>query len=346
MSATLKPVLVTGASGFLALHTVIQLLEQGYRVRGTMRTLAREGEVREIVAKYVTANDRLEFVTADLLQDSGWAEAVSGCEYVLHVASPFPLFAPKHEDDLIVPAVQGTQRVLHAAHDAKVKRVVVVSSNAAISAGHNGENRVFDENDWSDVENNISAYSKSKTLAEREAWNFINGPENVNKLEMVAVNPPLIVGPVLTKEFNTSAEMIRIFMRGEVPGVARLKMAIVDVRDVASAILLAMTAPEAGGNRFACPTATMWYKEIVDILYEEFAGQGYKIPRIVFPSFLVRFMALIDKKVALVSRDVDWDYELSNEKIKRVLKWSPRSKQEAILSMAHSLIELGFLSNA
>jgi nucleoside-diphosphate-sugar epimerase len=345
ISSTSKPILVTGASGFLAIHTIIQLLEQGYKVRGTLRSLSRESEVRETIAKYVRANDRLEFVTANLLQDSGWDKVVDGCESVLHIASPFPLLAPKDEDDLIIPAVQGTQRVLYAVHDARIKRVVIVSSNAAISAGHTGENRVFDENDWSLIENNIGAYSKSKTLAERAAWEFINGPENVNKLEMVSINPPLIFGPVPNKDFPTSGEMIRIFMRGEVPGVARLKIAIVDVRDVASAIILGMTTPEAAGNRFACPTATVWYKEIVDILYREFKGQGYKIPRVVFPNFLVRVMAMLDKRVALVSRDVDWDYELSNEKSKRVLKWQPRSKDEAILSMAHSLIEQGFVSN-
>src|SRR5258706_2484024 len=346
MSYVLKPILVTGASGFLAIHTIIQLLEQGYKVRGTLRGLARESEIRDTIAQYVQATDRLEFVTADLLQDSGWDKFVDGCESVLHIASPFPLLAPKDEDELIIPAVQGTQRVLHAAHNAKIKRVVIVSSNAAISAGHTGENRLFDENDWSNIENNIGAYSKSKTLAERAAWSFINGPENVNKLEMVSINPPLIFGPVPNKDFPTSGEMIRIFMHGEVPGVARLKIAIADVRDVASAIILGMTTPDAAGNRFACPTATVWYKDIVDILHKEFAGQGYKIPRTVFPNFLVRIMALLDKRVALVSRDVDWDYELSNEKSKRVLKWQPRSKDEAILSMAHSLIEQGFVSNA
>src|SRR5258706_6248130 len=346
MSPASRPILVTGGSGFLAIHTIIQLLEQGYKVRGTLRSLTRESEVRATISKHVEANDRLEFVTIDLLQDFGWDKVVEGCESVLHVASPFPLFAPKDEDDLIVPAVQGTQRVLRAAHDAKIKRVVIVSSNAAISAGHNGENRVFDENDWSLIENNIGAYSKSKTLAERAAWSFINGPENVNKLEMVAINPPLIFGPVPNQDFPTSAEMIRVFMRGEVPGIARLKIAIVDVRDVAAAIILGMTTPEAAGNRFACPTATVWYKDMVDILYKEFAGQGYKIPRIVFPSFLVGIMALLDKKVALVKLDINWDYELSNEKTKRVLKWEPRPKEEAILSMAHSLIEQGFVSNA
>jgi dihydroflavonol-4-reductase len=343
MSPGSKPILVTGASGFLAMHTIIQLLEQGYKVRGTLRILSRETEVRETISKHISTNNRLDFVQTDLLQDSGWDEVVQGCEYVLHVASPFPLFAPQNEDDLIIPAVQGTQRVLRAAHKAKIKRIVIVSSNAAISAGRNGDNRTFTEKDWSIVENNIGAYAKSKTLAEQEAWAFIRGTENTNKLEMVTINPPLILGPILNKDFPTSAELIRVFMRGEVPGVARLKMGLVDVRDVASALILAMTIPEAAGNRFACPAATMWIKEIVDILSREYVGRRYKIPRMQFPGFFVRLLALFDKKIALVTRDLDWDYELSSEKIIRVLKWKPRSKEEAILSMAKSLIEQGFV---
>jgi dihydroflavonol-4-reductase len=342
MTPTTKPILVTGASGFVALHTIIQLLQQGYKVRATLRTLSREAEVRETIGKHIEIKDSLEIVSADLTQDSGWDKVVQGCESVLHVASPFPLFEPKHEDELIVPAVQGTQRVLRAAHGEKIKRVVIVSSVAAVSAGHNGENRTFDENDWSIIENNIGAYSKSKTLAERAAWDFINGAENTNKMEMVAINPPLIFGPLLNKDFPTSAEMIRVFMLGQVPGVARLKMGIVDVRDVASALILAMTTPEAAGNRFTVPTATMWYKEIVDILHKTYVGR-YKIPTIQFPVFLVRILALFDKKIALVAPGLNWDYELSNEKSKRMLKWSPRSAEESVISMAESLIEQGFV---
>ena len=308
-----------------------------------MRTLSREAEVRETIGKHVEINGRLEIVSADLTQDAGWEKAVQGCESVLHVASPFPLFEPKHEDELIVPAVQGTQRVLHAAHDAKIKRVVTVSSVAAVSAGHNGENRTFDENDWSIIENNIGAYSKSKTLAERAAWDFINGAENTNAMEMVAINPPLILGPILNKDFPTSAEMIRTFMLGQVPGVARLKMGFVDVRDVASALILAMTTPEAAGNRFIVPTATVWIKEMVDTLHKSYAGRGYKIPTTQFPVFFVRILALFDKKIALLAPELNWDYELSNEKSRRMLKWSPRPAEEAILSMAESLIEQGFV---
>ncbi len=257
----------------------------------------------------------------------------------LHIASPFPLFEPKHEDELIIPAVQGTLRVLHAAHNGNIKRVVQVSSNAAISSGHNGENKTFTEDDWSNIENNIGAYAKSKTLAERAAWDFINGAENTNKMELVTINPPLILGPVPNKNSRTSVELIRTYMLGQVPGVGRIKMGLVDVRDVAAAIILAMTTPEAAGNRFLCSGGVLWLKEIVEILHKEYSKRGYKIPTLQFPSFLIRFIALFDKKISLVTDSLDWDYELSNEKAKRILKWNPRSNEEAILSMAESLIE-------
>ena len=339
-----KPVLVTGASGFVALHTIIQLLQQGYTVRATLRSLSREAEVRKTISKHVQANDRLEILPADLEQESGWNEAMQNVEYVLHIASPFPLFEPKHEDELIIPAVQGTVRVLRAAHKAGVRRVVQVSSNAAISAGHSGENKIFTEADWSDVEKNIGAYSKSKTLAERAAWDFINGAENLNKMELAAINPPLILGPVPNKDVRTSIELVRTLMLGQVPGVGRIKMGMVDVRDVASAIILAMNTPEAAGNRFlVAADKSMWLKDIADLLYDKYAARGYKINRIQFPSFLVRFIALFDKKISRVTESLDWDYELSNEKAKRILKWTPRSAEESILSMAESLIEQGFV---
>jgi dihydroflavonol-4-reductase len=339
---TISPILVTGASGFVAIHTIIQLLEQGYHVRGTLRTLSREAEIRETISKYVQANDRLEILPADLEQDSGWDEAMKDVEYVLHIASPFPLFEPKHEDELIIPAVQGTLRVLRAAHRAKVKRVVQVSSNAAISSGHEGENKTFTEADWTNLDK-VGAYPKSKTLAERAAWGFINSAENINKMELATINPPLILGPVPNKNFRTSVELIRTYMLGQVPGVGRIKMGIVDVRDVAAAIILAMKTPEAAGNRFLCSGGTLWIKEIAQILHKEYAKRGYKIPTFQFPSFLIRFIALFDKKISLVTNSLDWDYELSNEKAKRILKWTPRSNEEAILSMAESLIEHGFV---
>ncbi len=342
MKVSSKPILVTGASGFVAIHTIIQLLEQGYKVRGTIRSLSKEAEVRVTILKYVQANDRLEILSADLEQDAGWDEAMNGIEYVLHVASPFPLFEPKHEDELIVPAVQGTLRVLHAAHKAKIKRVIQVSSNAAISSGHDGENKVFTEDDWTNLDK-VGAYPKSKTLAERAAWKFINGAENTNNMELATINPPLILGPIPNKNFRTSVELIRTFMLGQVPGVGRIKMGLVDVRDVAAAIILAMQTPEAAGNRFLCSGGVLWLKEIVEILHKNYAVRGYKIPTFQFPSFSIRLIALFDKKIRLVTNSLDWDYDLSSEKAKRILKWNPRTNEEAILSMAESLIEQGLL---
>jgi dihydroflavonol-4-reductase len=343
MTPSPKPVLVTGASGFVALHTIIQLLQQGYKVRATLRTLSREAEVRETLGKHVEVGDNLEIVGADLTHDSGWDQVVAGCESVLHVASPFPLLDPQNEDELITPAVQGTLRVLRAAHNADIKRVVIVSSVAAVSSGHNGENRTFDENDWSDVGKDIGAYAKSKTLAERAAWDFINGSENINKLELVAINPPLILGPVPNKDLPTSAEMVSTLMLGQVPGVARIKIGIVDVRDVASALILAMTTPEAAGNRFLCPAGTVWLKDLAETLHKKYAARGYKIHTLQFPVFAVRLLALFDKKIARVVGDLEWDFEFSGEKIKRILKWTPRSMEEATLSMADSLIEQGLV---
>ena len=339
-----SPILVTGASGFVAIHTIIQLLEQGYQVRGTIRTSSREPELRNTISKYVQANDRLEILSADLEQEAGWNEAMSGVEYVLHIASPFPVFEPENEDELIIPAVQGTLRVLRAAHKAGVKRVVQVSSNAAISSGHNGENKTFTEADWSDLTKDIGAYSKSKTLAECAAWDFINGAENINKMELATINPPLILGPVPNKDFRTSIELIRTLMLGQVPGVGRIKMGTVDVRDVASAIILAMQTPEAARERFLIAAdQSLWLKDIASLLHSKYAARGYKINRLQFPSVLVRLIGLFDKKVSRVTDSLDWDYELSNKKAKRILKWTPRPAEEAVLAMAESLIEQGVI---
>lgn len=343
MTISSKPILVTGASSFVGIHTIIQLLEQGYSVRGTIRSLSKEAEVREAVARFVQANDRLEFKDADLEQDTGWDEAMHGVESVLHVASPFPLYEPKHEDELIIPAVQGTLRVLRAAHKAGVKRVVQVSSVAAISSGYKDNFRTFTEEDWSIIENEIGAYAKSKTLAERAAWDFINGAENINGMELVTINPSFILGPVPNKNFRTSIELVRTYMLGQVPGVGRIKMGLVDVRDVASAIILGMTTPEAAGQRFLCSGGTFWLKDIAGILHAEYSGRGYKIPTFEFPSWMVRFLGLFDKKIARVTESLDVDTYQSNEKAKRILKWTPRSEKEAIISMAESLIEHGFV---
>ncbi len=338
-----KPtVLVTGASGFIALHCILQLLEQGYRVRGTLRTPSREAALRAIFARYVDADDRIEFVTADLSQDAGWAEAVAGCTYVLHVASPVPREPTKHEAELIVPAREGTRRILQAAADAQVKRIVITSSVAAVRYGlsHNAE-YVFDENDWSDPEQDIGAYPKSKTYAERDAWEFV---ANHPALELAVINPVMVLGPLLDERYSTSIEIVLKLMRRDMPRCPNLGWSFVDVRDVAAAHLAAMTVPQAAGQRFICSAQFAWMRDIALILHENFASQGFNIPWRKLPNMAMRFFALFDETARFVIGSLGQRTDYSNARIKSVLNWQPRSLEEMVIATGESLIEHGIVT--
>lgn len=335
-----ETVLVTGASGFIAIHCAAQLLEKGYRVRGSLRSLTREAELRATIAKLAEAGDRLSFIEADLLNDTNWDDAMNGCGYVLHVASPFPLGEPQDENDLIRPAVEGTLRVLRAASRAGVGRVVQTSSVAAIAYGQK-PGRVLDENDWSDVNANIGAYAKSKTLAERAAWDFVNGSENRTKLELAVINPGLVLGPVPDRHARSSAEIVYQIMKGQI-GTARMHFTAVDVRDVASAHLAAMIAPEAAGQRFICANASFWMKDAAIILKKHF-GDRYPIRTLEFPSWMVRLLGMIDPTIRLTIPMLDKKDDLSDAKMKRVLGLKFHTLEEMIVSMGESLIANGLL---
>ena len=336
-------VLVTGASGFIGLHCVRELLANGYRVRGTVRSVAREKELRDALAKHVNTSN-FELAVADLMSDDGWAEAVRGCRYVWHVASPVPNAPPKHEDDLIVPAREGTLRVLRAASEAGVERVVLTSSLSAVAAGHARDTtRVFTEDDWSLLDGEVDAYEKSKTLAERAAWDFVGSLRSHESLELTTINPGLVLGPVLEHDYGVSAQAILKLMRRDYPGCPRLGWATVDVRDVASAHLAAMTTPEADGQRFCCCVDFVWMKEMAVILDRHFADRGYKIPTRTLPDFVVRIVGLFDKITRVVVPRLGLVENVSNERIKRVLGWQPRGTEEMVLATAESLIEQGLV---
>lgn len=328
-------VLVTGGSGFLGSWCVVELLRRGHTVRTTVRDPARETEVRAAVASQVDAGERLSVHTAELNGDDGWAEAVAGCDYVLHVASPFPAAQPKDPDELIVPARDGTLRVLGAALDAGAERVVVTSSVAAITGGRNGRPGPLTEEDWSDPGNpKLTPYAKSKTVAEQAAWDFVRDRGEVGRLAVV--NPGAILGPVIGNASSFSLQMVERLLNG-MPGAPRIGYSIVDVRDVADLQIRAMTAPEAGGERFIAAESFLWMPEVAAILRERLGEAAAKVPSRTAPNFLVRAMALFDPGARTVVGQLGKRTELSHEKAERALGWSPRPAAETVVECARSL---------
>lgn len=333
-----ETVLVTGGSGFLGAHCLAALLRQGYTVRTTLRSPKREPEVLAMLSEAgVDPKDKLSFFTADLSNDDGWAEAVAGCDYVLHVASPFPLGIPAHEDELIIPAKEGALRVLLASRDAGVKRVVMTSSFAAIGYGHKNRTTPFTERDWSKTEG-LQAYPKSKTIAERAAWDFIEAEGN--GLELSVINPVGIFGPALGTDLGTSLEIIRQIISGSFPRLPKINIAVVDVRDAADLHLLAMTNPKAAGERFIATVATMTMPEMGQMLKDGLGPEGTKVPTKPLPDFLVRLLAMVNPQVRQLSGELGSYRDATGEKARTVLGWQPRSAEEALISGARSALEM------
>jgi nucleoside-diphosphate-sugar epimerase len=335
---------VTGGSGFVGSHCILQLLSAGHEVRTTVRSLIREADVRTMLkVGGVDAGNRLTFVAADLGSDAGWKEAAAGCEFVHHVASPFPLAEPKDENELIVPAREGALRVLRASRDAGVKRVVMTSSFAAIGYGHKPQSEAFDEKSWTDVSNKIvPAYHKSKALAERAAWDFI--AKEGGKLELSVVNPVGIFGPVMGADLSSSIQIIKRMMDGGMPGCPRIYFGAVDVRDVADLHMRAMTHPAAKGERFiAVAGASVSLLEVAQVLKKGMGASGKRVSTKQIPDFVMRLFAVFDKSVRGALPELGNIKSSSNEKAKRVLGWSPRSSEESILASAESLVQLGLL---
>lgn len=339
-------VLVSGGSGFIAGHCIAQLLEQGFHVTTTVRSLDREPAVRASLAEAgVEAGDALRFVAADLTKDEGWAEAAAGATFVLHVASPFPLEIPDHEDDLIVPARDGALRVLRAARDAGVQRVVLTSSFAAVGYGHPRTSRLFTEEDWTDIGGpGVTPYVKSKTLAEQAAWRFVE--DEGGGLELATINPVGVFGPVLGKDFASSVEIVRRIVDGALPGYPNLSLQAVDVRDVASAHLLAMTNPAAKGQRFlATADGVFTMKELGGVLKSNLGDAGKRVPTRSIPNIGVRIAALFDKPLRQIVPELGDVKEASNAKAREVLGWTPRTKEDAVVATAESLIRLGLVKS-
>ncbi|HLA64578.1 MAG TPA: aldehyde reductase [Rhodothermales bacterium] len=340
----MSTVLVTGGSGFVGSHTLLHLLAAGHEVRTTVRSLSREADVRALLAAGgAEPGDRLSFAAADLTADAGWAEAVAGCDYVLHVASPFPPNLPTHEDELIVPAREGALRVLRASRDAGVKRVVLTSSFAAVGYGHAPQDTPFDETDWTNLDGgDVTAYAKSKTLAERAAWDFI--AREGGDLELAVVNPVGVFGPLLGPDLSTSILLVQRLMDGAIPGAPRLYFGVVDVRDVADLHLLAMTHPDARGERFIAVAGDfMAVRDMARVLKARMGAAGRRVPTRQLPNWLVRLASLRDPAVKQILPELGKAKNATNEKARRVLGWAPRSNEQALVATAESLVQLGLL---
>ena len=322
-------VLVTGGSGFLGAHCINALLAQGYRVRTTVRDPHKSNGIPAGVQIFAT----------ELTTDTGWAQAVSGCDFVLHTASPFPLVAPEHEDDLILPAREGTLRVLRVAHAEGVKRVVLTSSFAAIGYGNDPHPGIFTEADWSNPAAEIGAYPKSKTLAERAAWDYVAGAGA--GMELATVNPVVIIGPVLNPRLSTSIQLVQRIVSGRMPGLPKVSMSLVDVRDVADLHLLAMQNPQAAGQRFlATAGAAMSLQEMARILRNRL---GTKVPRLSLPDWLIRLAARRIPELGDLSSRLGVIKQPSSAKAIDELGWSPRPVSDSLVETMLSLKKFDLL---
>ena len=335
---------MTGGSGFIGSYCILQLLSEGHEVRTTVRDLRREGEVRAMLREGgAEPGDRLRFYAADLTQDAGWDEAVAGCDFVLHVASPLPASVPKDENELIVPAREGALRVLRASRQAGVRRVVLTSSFAAVGYGHTTIPDQFNELDWTDPNGaDVQAYAKSKTMAERAAWHFI--AREGDGLQLAVVNPVAVFGPLLGADYSASILLVQRMLDGTLPGCPKLYFGAVDVRDVADLHVRAMTHPAANGERFLAVAGDFLAMIDVARILRRGAGAGAKrVPKRELPNWVVRMAAMRNPEIRVILPELGKRKNATAQKAMRELGWAPRAREEAILATAESLLRLGVL---
>ncbi|MFL2890622.1 MAG: SDR family oxidoreductase [Candidatus Pelagibacterales bacterium] len=331
-------VLVTGASGFIGLHCIAQLLQAGYQVKGSLRSRAREPEIRNALSKVVNAENRLEICELDLLKDDGWDDAVSGCDYVMHVASPLLDREPKDQDEIIRPAHEGLMRAIKSSVRNKIKRFVMTSSFSAIGYGHVKD--VFDESHWTDTTQKIGAYNKSKAIAEKAMWDYLDSLKDEEKIEAVAINPTLVIGASLSDDVGTSNIFLQKMLDGSYPVVPKVHFGYVTVKDTAKAHVAAMTHPHANGKRFILAERCMWLFEVNKILRKH----GYKkAPIRQAPNLLMKFLALFNNEASAIAGFVGKTKYTNSENAKNILNFNFENVEVGILEIAQQLETLGVI---
>jgi nucleoside-diphosphate-sugar epimerase len=346
MASRVPTVLVTGGTGYIATHIVQQLQQAGHKVRATVRSLNHEQKIKPLKQLCPSAIYPLELVEADLLKADSWPAAVRNCSYVIHTASPVPVNLPKDELEVICPAVNGTLAVLRACREVGgVKRVVLTSSIAAVTGGI--ENRRadarFSEGDWTDPTKTNVAYSKSKALAEKAAWDFVSELSDENMFELAVINPGIVLGPVICGGHAASLEIVMKLLEKHFPAIPHTNIAFADVRDVAAAHVVAMTLPEAAGHRHIVAPHNLWFKDIAEILKKEFGPLGYSIPTMLAPYLAVMLLSLWDTRAKYLLMGWGITTSFDTTRMVSILGIQPRDAQDTLIHMAHSLIKNGFV---
>jgi|TARA_B100000470_G_C19762782_1_gene379169 dihydroflavonol-4-reductase len=335
----LEKVLVTGGSGYIALHCIAELLKNGFYVRTSLRTIDRKKEVVNSLQKVVNPKDMLEFCILDLMEDKGWDKAVQGCTYVMHIASPVLSKGDDENKELIQPAVQGISRAIHSSVKHKVKRFIMTSSVAAICQGY--EKKIYDENDWTDLNSNtITNYDISKTKAERYLWSFIKDLNNNEKIEVCTINPSFVVGPSLSNDIGSSNIVIKILLNSLMPFIPRLNLGFVDVRDVAKIHIKAMLSENAAGKRFILNERTMWLSDLSKLLNQN----GFKAPKYIAPNIFIKLLALFVPEVGRIVNRLDIIKNLNSNQSKVTLDWQPSNIEKSILDAATQIKNLDVLN--
>jgi len=333
----MEKVFVSGGSGYIALHCIAKLISKGFYVKTSLRSMHRQSEVISSISKVIDCTNKLEFCELNLMKDEGWEEAIKGCTYVLHIASPLMLGFPKNPDEIIKPAVNGLKRAIQSAVQNKVKRFVMTSSFAAIGSGSKTKTE-FNDDDWTDLNNpDLNPYNISKTKAEMALWDYINSLDEDQRIEVCTINPTVVIGPSLSNDVGGSNLAIRKLLDGSMPFSSKFGIDLVDVQDVADMHIEAMLNKDASGKRFLLSSKTIWYSELSNILRK---NKFLKAPKYVAPNFLIRLFSLFDKEVRLIVDRLGIKYKLKTNNAIQILNWKPRLIEKTIIDTANQLYEL------